>query len=149
MLRGWALNMTLFAKRENKSGFDYAAEEEARFRAIADGVPAAARVAWLCASVVLYFAFAMSFLVVLFTQFPDLPSLIGFCLAVVALLICLPAALTLAAGATGLLFRLPPLQEAAGDAALCRKIIGQFAFVAVVAIGSFVLITVVQAVWSG
>jgi len=90
MLRGWALNVALFATRTNKRGFDYTADEGARFKAIAESFPAGARAFWLGATVVLYFAFAMSFLVLLFTQFPDLPSLIGFCLAVVVLFACRP-----------------------------------------------------------
>jgi hypothetical protein len=148
MLLGWALNMTLFAKRENKFGFDYAADEEARFRAIAGSVSQRARAFWLGASVVCYFAIGMSLLAFIFTQFPQLPSFIGVCLVIMALLACFPASVTLAAAITSLLFRIPPFQEMEGDAALCGKILGQFVFVAVVAIGSLIVITIVQAVWT-
>jgi hypothetical protein len=147
MLLGWALNMTLFAKRENKFGFDYAAGEEARFRAIAGSVSQRSRAFWLGASVVCYFAIGMSFLAFIFTQFPQLPSFIGVCLVIVALLACFPVSVTLAAAVTRLLFRIPPFHEAEGDAALCKKISGQFVLVAAVAVGCLVVILIVQMFW--
>jgi hypothetical protein len=140
MLRAWAINITLAWRPLRWLGFDYSSDEEARLRALAAPLSAAALTVWVLLSVALFLLVGIPILIFALTQLEALPAVVMLGLIIVTAFSILPLAMGTAAGVVELLFRIPPFEESARDTELFGKVRGQLLLVEIAAVVGAVII---------